>query len=73
MVLVASSASLSSQHIRAQYRYFLAHDKPVLMLLYDQALPLPDELAHARTIAYDADNPRKCFDKLTFEIMQHRR
>lgn len=73
MVLVASSASMSSQQIRAQYRYFLAHDKPVLMLLYDHAPPLPEELAHVRTITYDADSPRKCFDKLTFEIMQHRR
>ncbi|NDJ62019.1 MAG: FHA domain-containing protein [Chloroflexi bacterium] len=72
MVLVVSPQSLDSNHVKMEYRYFQRRDKPIIPLVYEQVRPYPGELSRLRAISYDAENARRSFHKLIFEIMQRR-
>jgi hypothetical protein len=71
-VLVFSPQSLENPYVKMAYSDFLDQGKPVIVMLYQNDKPLPDDLNSQRSIVFDTENPRKSFHKLIFEIMQHR-
>lgn len=74
MLLIAGSAqAVASAQVRAQANAFWRREKPVILLLYNELLPLPDEMQRARIILHDEDNPNRTYQKIIFEMMQLRR
>lgn len=73
MVVVMSPRSLALNELKAAFRQFLSHEKPVIPLVYEPMVTLPVELARRRIILHDHNNPRRSIDKLIYEIKEMRK
>lgn len=71
MVLVWSKEAAHSNYVKIQYRYFLQHEKPVVILARDDTA-LPPELMRARCVFYD-EKKIGSFHKIIYEIINYRR
>jgi pSer/pThr/pTyr-binding forkhead associated (FHA) protein len=71
MVIVWSKEAAHSNYVKIQYRYFLQHDKPLVILACDET-PIPPELGRARSVVYDQKKIGN-FHKIIYEIISNRR
>ncbi len=71
MVIVWSNEASHSNYLKIQYRYFLQHEKPLVVLACDDTA-IPPDLARARCVFYDEKKTGN-FHKIIYEIINYRR
>lgn len=72
LVVIVTPESLESRYVRGYYRYFFNRDKPIIALVYQPVAALPPEMAKARSVIFNPDDPQRAFQRVIFEIMNQK-
>jgi pSer/pThr/pTyr-binding forkhead associated (FHA) protein len=72
MVLVLSKEAIESPHVRTEYRHFMKRGKPLITVLGEDHLRMPEDLRLSRVIVADPRDLSRTFHKLIYEIVQIR-
>lgn len=69
LIVIVTPEALESRYVKSYYRYFFNRDKPIINLIYEPLATLPPEMATARTVTYNAEDPQRSFQRVIFEII----
>lgn len=68
LLAVISPAAMATPYVRRTINYFIAREKPILLLYYQPVDRLPLTIQRLPAVAYDMDNPERTFKTLLTEI-----
>lgn len=70
LLAVISPPALRAPHVQRSIRFFLAREKPILLMQYGKVKRLPMMINNIPAVVYDADQPTKAFSRLLAELQK---
>lgn len=70
LLAVISPPALRAPHVQRSIRFFLAREKPILLMQYGNIKRLPMMVNNIPVVRYDAENPTRAFQQLLAELQK---